>query len=191
MAWAIHQFADIICQYWPFCRYTRFSVYVLCYAPILKLFFKAKKNAWTSDLKWCNYVSLLCYVITNQWSVYYSLHWCLELFLLKCRTSCLHYTHTHSHTYIFGLGNIKKYLYWDLRLYIILDINYRYIVIRKKWCFFLILKAALQWSEVIFSTYKSVLLVLILALTYLVNISTLLMIIDQKWSCVNIFRKYQ
>ncbi len=32
------------------------GVHVHQYAQILTLFFKARKDAWTSDLKWCNYV---------------------------------------------------------------------------------------------------------------------------------------
>ncbi len=51
--------------------------------------------------------------------------------------------------------------------------------------------AALQQSDVIFSTYRTVLLVLILNFTYLVIISALLIIIDQKWDCDNIFWTYQ
>ncbi len=31
-------------------------MYVLRYVLILKLFFKAGKNVWTSDLEWCNFV---------------------------------------------------------------------------------------------------------------------------------------
>ncbi len=37
-------------------RYISNGIYVLEQAPMLKLFFKAGKNAWTSDLKWRNYV---------------------------------------------------------------------------------------------------------------------------------------
>ncbi len=51
---------------------------------ILKLFFKAEKNIWTSDLKWCNHV--ICpavpYLICNKWRVYCLVQWCLEKSLL-------------------------------------------------------------------------------------------------------------
>ncbi len=36
--------------------YHRFIIYVLQYAAKLKQFFKTRENAWTCDLKWCNYV---------------------------------------------------------------------------------------------------------------------------------------
>ncbi len=49
-----------VCQYyWPvlaFHRYIGIGIYVLWYALILKQFFKAIENAWTGDLKLCNYV---------------------------------------------------------------------------------------------------------------------------------------
>ncbi len=37
-------------------NYISSGAYVLQYAQILQLFFKTGKNAWTSDVKWCNYV---------------------------------------------------------------------------------------------------------------------------------------
>ncbi len=53
------------------------------YAPILKLFIMARKNAWISDLNWCNYIvcpaGWVCYLITNKWSIYSLMHWWLEL----------------------------------------------------------------------------------------------------------------
>ena len=52
-------------------------------------------------------------------------------------------------------------------------------------------KAALQWSDVIFWTYQTVLLVLILVFTHLVIIATLLMITHQKSHCVDILWTYQ
>ncbi len=32
------------------------GVYDLQWAPILKMFLRSRNNAWTGDLKWCNYI---------------------------------------------------------------------------------------------------------------------------------------
>ncbi len=69
-----------------------------------------------------------------------------------------------------------------MRLYVVLD-----ILKWNKLCFCWIFKAALQDSDVLFSIYQTVLFVLILAFIHLVIILTLLMTVDQKWICVNIF----
>ena len=62
------------------------------------------------------------------------------------------------------------YRYHDMRLYIVLDCGYYYIVICCVWVYVM----AYKW---IFWTYQTDLLVLILAIIHLVIISTLLMII--------------
>ncbi len=67
-----------------------------------------------------------------------------------------------------------------MKLYIILD-HLNCVMIQNKWCCFLVLQAALQLSDVIFSTSQT------LSFTYLVIISTLLMVIAQKYNCVSTF----
>ncbi len=57
------------------------GVYVPWYASSLKLFLKAGKNAGMGDFKFCNYIvcpSGVHYFITNKWSVYCLVNWCLE-----------------------------------------------------------------------------------------------------------------
>ncbi len=46
-------------RYWPFADilvHISIGIFILRLVWILKLFFKAKKNSWTSDFKWCNHV---------------------------------------------------------------------------------------------------------------------------------------
>ncbi len=43
----------------------RYGQMVYQYAPILKQFLRLEKNAWTSDLKWCNFVTLY-YISLSQ-----------------------------------------------------------------------------------------------------------------------------
>ncbi len=45
-----------VCQhYWPLSAYHRSYIKINICSQI-KLFCEAENNAWTSDLKWCNYV---------------------------------------------------------------------------------------------------------------------------------------
>ncbi len=92
---------------------------------------------------------------------------CLKLFVL---TSVV--KKAGQHKYIIS--------YWDMTtVYIVLDTGSHYILIWNKWCFFIVLNAAFQYSDVIFSTCKTVLFVVILTFTHFVIISTLLIITDQ------------
>ncbi len=52
----MYRFTDITGRYWPIADILE-SVYTFSdYVLILELFSKTGKNAWTSNLKWCNYL---------------------------------------------------------------------------------------------------------------------------------------
>ncbi len=59
-----------VCQYYcpilAYRRYIRISVYVLRCEPMLKLLFKAGKNAWTSNLKWFIIIYYYYYLTGNK-----------------------------------------------------------------------------------------------------------------------------
>ncbi len=86
----------LLCHYYQLisahCRYISVGVYVLWYVSILKLFLRLK-NAWTSDLKRCNYS--VCTVegglSSNNYQVKRLLFIALMFGIQVAKISCLHY----------------------------------------------------------------------------------------------------